>query len=551
MAAAWCPLVPEQARMQRNRENAQLSRQRKKQQMADLEVRCKSLTQQNVRLTGAVQRLTAENAQLRQQLALVCTQAGVRSAGAAPGSSDSSAACSNAGSGSTRAGKAGEQAAAGAASQPAAQGAAAAKQVQRGAAPPAGTPVTMKGVLPQWPLLPFGLLPKVALAMHQQQQQQQQQQQGARPGGAPGAAAAARPAQQAAGPPAASPAHPAARPAAAAPARPAPGAARPAKRAKTTAAAGASTAFLALFTLFMFAGPFTPGPQPTSPASTSLAGGAVPQRTLQALPELPRAVGAEEDGLHHGGRGLRALPLAASEAEAGALQRQPAPLPPLEGGHLHRLLNSTLQALLLEPGNEAVEAAALQRLQELGPVALLLDADGGPPGANPLAASAAFPGLAGQLFGAAGLEVPQMCTKVLEFDAASVPHAARSRRSLERYVLGATGFRGRSLAAVGPAGSSSGSSGPPAEREPLRIELLGGGEPGGEEGGEEDGPGTSTALLPAAPHSNASTLVSVLLPANASNDGMLTSIDKVFVVVLHPQDRYATYACSLPRPVFL
>jgi hypothetical protein len=67
------------------------------------------------------------------------------------------------------------------------------------------------------------------------------------------------------------------------------------------------------------------------------------------------------------------------------------------GGNLQRLLNSTLQALLLEPGNAQLEAAALQRLQELGPVALLLDADdsAGAASANPLAASRAFPDLAG------------------------------------------------------------------------------------------------------------------------------------------------------------
>lgn len=173
---------------------------------------------------------------------------------------------------------------------------------------------------------------------------------------------------------------------------------------------------------------------------------------------------------------------------------------------------------------------------------------------------------AGQLFGAAGLEVPQMCRPVLEFDAASVPHAARSRRSLERYVLGATGFRGRSLAVgSGGDGATSAAAGPdagapalrreqPAPAPALRIveeeqeqeeEALLHDDVGGGSG--------SQALLP----EGGPVLVSVLLPANASGGGnssqpggaKLAAADKVFVVLLHPQDKYVAYSCSLPRPV--
>jgi hypothetical protein len=136
-----------------------------------------------------------------------------------------------------------------------------------------------------------------------------------------------------------------------------------------------------------------------------------------------------------------------------------------------------------------------------------------------------------------------MCHKVLEFDAAAVPHAARSRRSLERYVLGATGFRGRSLGAgVGSDAALPGAT--------LRIEEDPAGEEG-ERGGE---------LLPVGGAGAAPVLVSLLLPANASagdanasapGASRLAAVDKVFVVLLHAAERFITYSCDLPRAVVL
>ena len=619
--------------MQRNRENAQLSRQRKKAQMEELAARCAALTQHNAQLAGAVRRLTAENAQLRQQLALVC-QATKGAAVVAP-----------------QPGAAAKPAAAGA--KPAAPAAAAAKPATAGAAPaakpaaPSARPAAAAAAVPaikpatatdaavvaaatrgmQWPLLPFGFLPRVGLpgvqrpaaavqpaaAAARQQQQQQQR-----------AAAAAKPAAPAKAPVRAAPEQPQ----------------RASKRART--ASGASAAFLALLSVFMIAGlggPRVPtrSGEPVAPLAVAGSG-----RALQALPD-PAA-------LHNQGRSLAALPAASSGASqqlaataaAAAAAVEPR-LPPLEvpppgsaagpgGVHLQQLLNSTLQALLLEPGNAELEAAALARLQELGPVALLLDADdarGG--GANPLAASAAFPQLAGacvrvhacglrptaggcrachagarrvpgaakaiqpaaalltgcscrhcrrppcpagQLFGAAGLEGPQVCRPVLEFDAASVPHAMRSRRSLERFILGATGFRGRSLAAGPAAPGAAGaddSSAPalpggatrgapavqPAHAAPLRIGEDG--EEAAAAAGVEGVAAGSQALLPAG-GAGGPVLVSVLLPANASEGAggesggggaKLAASDKVFVVLLHPRQRYVAYSCALSRPVVL
>lgn len=426
--------------MQRNRENAQLSRQRKKQQMAELEARCATLGQQNTKLTAAVQRLTAENAMLRQQLALICQQAGrnaaaAQKAGTAAKPGVAAAAAKPAKPATTSppqpaapaavkpatapAAEAGKPAAAAApTARPAAQPATQAAAVARHAAHPAAAAtaagpaasataaaaaaVAARGLLPQWPLLPFGFLPKVA---------RPGQLQAIRPGAAKPAPTQQRPAApaQAASAAAAQRSAPAAQAGSAAVA---PAGARAPKRART--AAGASTAFLALFTLFMFAGPLAPAPGTSSSAGSIASAGTGAQRSLQALPDAALLPSTDLE-LRHTGRGLQALPSAPSaDPSGGQLQRvQHGPLPqhpalpeadallsPAAGGrNLQQLLNSTLQALLLEPGNAALEAAALQRLQELGPVALLLDADapGAPPGATPLAASAAFPTLAGAL----------------------------------------------------------------------------------------------------------------------------------------------------------
>ena len=50
--------------------------------------------------------------------------------------------------------------------------------------------------------------------------------------------------------------------------------------------------------------------------------------------------------------------------------------------------------------------------------------------------------------------------------------------------------------------------------------------------------------------------MSVLLPANASDgvgagEGSLSAVDRVFVVLLHPHNRYVTYSCGLSRPVLV
>lgn len=62
--------------MQRNRESAHQSRQRKRMQMDEVEQRCEQLKQHNSQLNQLVGHLTAENIGLKQQLVHVCQQTG-------------------------------------------------------------------------------------------------------------------------------------------------------------------------------------------------------------------------------------------------------------------------------------------------------------------------------------------------------------------------------------------------------------------------------------------------------------------------------------------
>lgn len=66
------PHTHTQARMQRNRESAHNSRQRKKMHAAELEQQNAQLTAQNKHLNGLVSQLATENMVLKQQLVAVC-----------------------------------------------------------------------------------------------------------------------------------------------------------------------------------------------------------------------------------------------------------------------------------------------------------------------------------------------------------------------------------------------------------------------------------------------------------------------------------------------
>ena len=268
-------------RMERNRQNAHLSRLRRKQLLQDLQTKCGHLQRQNLQLSGLVTRLTTENAALKQQVVLLAVArravpaATAPLAGSAPAGSQPAAARSGAAAvWRSAAIPAAAALAVPGAVQPAPAGAAA------GAAAAAAA---RSGGAPSLPFLPI-LFPRAARAA-------------AQPAAVQAAGRVVAPAPAPAAPAAAGPAAmPTSRPAAAATG----GRSRKRQRAGTSAAA---TAVLALFSLFMFCqGPLVP-----SGLRSSSGVGSTP------LPALPAAGGiavADGAGLQRAGRALQALPTA-------------------------------------------------------------------------------------------------------------------------------------------------------------------------------------------------------------------------------------------------
>jgi hypothetical protein len=535
------------ARMQRNRENAYLSRQRKKQQMAELQQTCTQLKGQATQLTCLVHRLVAENCLLRHHLGAACQKAGT----------------------------------------PVPDVPSAMKTAAAGAAPAAvGTGIGVVPVKQQPVVLRPGMFPIAA---------QQQQQQPAAPATIPTVP------QQVAAPTAA-----AAPPAAAVlPTTTASGRPVRAKRARVT---GAGAAFLTLFSIFLFVGPMAPltGRNKASSGSSSAAAGYLPpargllssdHTTNQLLGPITRSHAS----------GGRSLLQSASIEDSSTAATDPGSIP-LSASLVHQTLDSLLQ----DPHSQRLPAQALQRLQDLAPAAVVLDPNDSTLNdaktgnsvpqtsgtTNPLAANTAFPMLANNFFKAAGLDAPQTCQKVFEFDASTLPHPARSRKSVERFITGAYGFKGRSIGlpgSVNAARTETSSSGASAfskdsgtsTRTPLRLpssssvvqdpgestfvvkalenerrlheyQDLSLAQQGIDTVNEESNLGDTKQhesegadLLPIAV--NEPTLVSVLLPSNASqpNEGGLSAVDRVFVVLLHPGERFITYSCGLSRPLLV
>lgn len=445
------------ARMQRNRENAHLSRQRKKQQMLELQQQTTQLRLQTTQLTGLVHQLVAENCILRRHLAEACTKAG-----------------------------------------------SAVPVVPSIAATPAALAVLRqpRPVMPSMPFVagrpPVGLpfvppLPNTAAANAGAQppvagptttsnvQQQPLQAQAA----APPTTASGRPTR---------------------------------KRART--ATGVSAAFLAMLSVFMFVGPFMPSTQ----TGIQSAGNTLPA-SLEALPSAA----------FHTGRSLQSI-----ESDNTALVPITNGIPdsnePIPLGGLVMAMNQTMEALLSDPDARKAETKAFERLQELASAAVLLD----PPSEKGiLDAQTAFPLLAGSLFKGSGLQTPQACTKVFEFDAESLPTSLRNRRHIEKFLMRSYGFKGRSLGNL-PAPLDSDSK---AIDTALISQTM---------DREED----AQLVIPGA--SDEPLLVSVLLPANesSSSDGSLEGatlsvIDKVYVVLLNPQNKFVTYSCGLAKPLLV
>ncbi|KAK9832201.1 hypothetical protein WJX74_002645 [Apatococcus lobatus] len=360
-------------RMQRNRESAHQSRQRKKMQVEELSQRCDGLQQQNTYLSGMVTQLTAENAALRHQLA------GVGQAPAVP------------------------PAPAGMPSPP-------------GSYPPPlfaypaplGRPAIPGMLFPQPPMFPGAVVPKVAI----------QKLKPSRPAPAPSS----------------NPSRAGSRAAAAGgPAR---------KRLKQTGAAG--TALLAISACFLFLGPF--GMAPISSPTFH------PPGLGLGLDVLPGQGIAQDAGLSRAGRVLTAAdvlnPSNSSLADIANADSS-YQLVPVEGfnGSAWMLRDGDHEnaTIYLRPHDEAAQSLALERLKELGPVAVVNDWDNQATSRILGPSWQSFPSLAGAVMGGEGLLAPVSCSEAFSFEASTLAGGpGRMRQQLQQHLATLASFKGRS-----------------------------------------------------------------------------------------------------------
>ena len=234
---------------------------------------------------------------------------------------------------------------------------------------------------------------------------------------------------------------------------------------------------------------------------------------------------------------------------------------------------------------------------------------------DPMAASVAFPVLASHIFDSAGLASPQTCEKVFEFSASDVSHPRRSRQSVERYILSSYGFKGRSAGLKMPVEKIIREEESSTRREeyslkigphhhPTKRTVLESSDtlsesvsmPSSVMAADSDDSGADVVVEEPvlasesrdhllrdhiirdseyiAEYSDASDyaqhdmllphavdeplVVSLLVPSNLSDeakgshqDSDWQAVDRVFIVMLHPQDRFVTYSCGLTKPFLM
>jgi len=301
------------------------------------------------------------------------------------------------------------------------------------------------------------------------------------------------------------------------------------KRKRGGLSSGATTAFLALFSLFLFASPtaFLGGNnEDASSSSPALAG-------LPAVSSVVGPLGTTD----FVGRGLK-MTAEFEDTETGEMTST-----------MSDLVSKTIDALLQDQAALQLPKHALEVAKDMAPSALALD-DGTTPTTSPsLPAASFFPALADRFFSNSGLEPPQTCKKVFEFTPDDLPSPI-NKRSVEKYVLGtAVGFKGRSsglrVSESSPSSSSSSSS-KDVVADPLTQStsvVL---------------PTTSTISTPTTvvssdlPTPTSPSVVSVLFPTPRNASGTepsskagLAAVDELYVVVLNPQSTFTTYACPI------
>ena len=428
-----------QLRMKKNRENAHLSRVRKKQQLENLEAACRSLANQNAELNVFVQRLAAENFLLRDHLKEVCARAKV----AVPDVPS------------------------------------VLEEVPRGNDVEDGGHGGDVGNTP-WVEAAADAGP------------------GSSTGGSRGFSSRAT--------------------------------RKTTKRKRGGVSSGATAAFLALFSLFLFASP-----------STFIGDGGAGSQPGAAVAGLPD-VSSVATGIIRSGRELLS-----SEEDHGSNEIL----------SVSDYFSQTVEALLVDQADLDLPKLALSVVEDMAQSALALDGDKKAvndeahgnvkiakdkrDSGHLLPASTVFPALADRFFASSGLESPQMCRKIFEFSASDVPAASpSSKKNIENYVLGtAVGFKGR----------ASGLKIEDKALAPLDTTLSQNDREDSHEAEQADvDEKLDDGNLPV-PVQEPS-LVSVLLPANASTNPSgpgITAIDELYVVILNPQNTFSTYACQMPN----
>ena len=340
---------------------------------------------------------------------------------------------------------------------------------------------------------------------------------------------------------------------------------RTSKRKRGGISSGATTAFLALFALFLFASPTAFLGDEREDAS--LVPFVAPTTTTSRMT-------AASTGLVRSGRDLLSLQHADNYED---LQGNPSDPPTLITSA--DFISQTLDTLLLDQAPLELPKHALAVAKDLAPSALVLDDPES--SSSSLPASTIFPALADRFFASSGLAPPQTCKKVFEFTAEDLSmHGPINKKSVENFVLGTTvGFKGRStgLRIDGSTDRTSLLSSLLTEREGQR-ERVSFPDSEGEEtkalalkNDHDPLPSTANTIdamnamnaIDAMDAMNTTTmepsLVSVLLPqravaatdhGNTSEPGKhghkpLTAVDELYVVVLNPQRTFSTYACSL------
>ncbi len=269
---------------------------------------------------------------------------------------------------------------------------------------------------------------------------------------------------------------------------------------------GAGAAFLTLFSIFLFAGPM--GISPNESGGTE-APKLLPGGQLTPIKNLPSQHGRS---------------LMSTEGAA------------FEDVNLSEYFSKTVDALLKDKDNINLPKHALSSLEDIAPHALSLDKDPNSNGEGSLPASSVFTALAERFFESSGLDAPKMCEKVFTFhsDDISTEYHRRSKKSIEKYILGTHGFKGRSSGLkVGKKKSTD-----------VSTELVAKDKSRNLEDGDD-------ILLPT--EISEPQLVSVMLPANSSRPKKsgITAIDHLYVVILDPQNTFSTYACQLPKSLII